>query len=190
MTIPNAIAAVGGFAEEADPSAMQLRRGEKVYDINYLEAFRTNLPLDRILLKPDDQIFIPTLSETQKENRVFVMGEVARTGAVNVNQGKLSLAEALATAGGLQATNASSRAIYVIRNTSEAQIDVFHLNAKNAMALAMAERFNLNARDVVYVDASGLATWNRIIGLILPSVKGVSDGMGAARNIELIMNGK
>ncbi len=140
MTIPNAIAAVGGFAEEADPSAMQLRRGEKVYDINYLEAFRTNLPLDRILLKPDDQIFIPTLSETQKENRVFVMGEVARTGAVNVNQGKLSLAEALATAGGLQATNASSRAIYVIRNTSEAQIDVFHLNAKNAMALAMAEQ--------------------------------------------------
>ena len=52
------------------------------------------------------------------------------------------------------------------------------------------ERFNLNARDVVYVDASGLATWNRIIGLILPSVNGVYGGIGAARNVELIMNGK
>ena len=190
MTIPNAIAAVGGFAEEADPSAMQLRRGEKVYDINYLEAFRTNLPLDRILLKPDDQIFVPALSETQKENRVYVMGEVAKTGTVNVNRGKLSLAEALATAGGLLTVYASSRSIYVIRNTSEDRIDVFHLDAKNAMALAMAERFNLNARDIVYVDASGIATWNRIIGQILPTVNGVYNGIAAARNVELIMNGK
>ena len=186
MTIPSAIASVGGFAEEADPSGMQLRRGDKVYNINYLDAFKANLPLDKILLKPDDQIFIPALSETQKENRVFVMGEVARTGAVNVNQGKLSLVEALAAAGGLNTGSASSRLIYVIRNTSDKQIDVYHLNAKNAMALAMAERFNLNSRDVVYVDASDLATWNRIMSLIVPSSAFINNGSSAVRNIELI----
>jgi polysaccharide export outer membrane protein len=186
MTIPAAIAGVGGFAEEADPAGMQLRRGDKVYNINYLDAFKANLPLDKILLKPDDQIFIPALSETQKENRVFVMGEVARTGAVNVNQGKLSLVEALASAGGLNTGSASSRLIYVIRNTSDKQIDVYHLNAKNAMALAMAERFNLNARDVVYVDASDLATWNRIMSLIVPSSAFINNGSSAVRNIELI----
>lgn len=186
MTIPAAIAGVGGFAEEADPAGMQLRRGDKVYNINYLDAFKANLPLDKILLKPDDQIFIPALTETQKENRVYVMGEVARTGAVNVNQGKLSLVEALASAGGLNTGSASSRLIYVIRNTSEKQIDVYHLNAKNAMALAMAERFNLNARDVVYVDASDLATWNRIMSLIVPSSAFINNGASAVRNIELI----
>lgn len=186
MTIPAAIAGVGGFAEEADPAGMQLRRGDKVYNINYLDAFKANLPLDKILLKPDDQIFIPALSETQKENRVFVMGEVARTGAVNVNQGKLSLVEALASAGGLNTGSASSRLIYVVRNTSDKQIDVYHLNAKNAMALAMAERFNLNARDVVYVDASDLATWNRIMSLIVPSSAFINNGASAVRNIELI----
>lgn len=190
MTIPSAIASVGGFAEEADPSGMQLRRGDKVYNINYLDAFKANLPLDKILLKPDDQIFIPALSETQKENRVYVMGEVARTGAVNVNQGKLSLVEALASAGGLNVNSASSKLIYVIRNTSDKQIDVYHLNAKNAMALAMAERFNLNARDVVYVDASDLATWNRIMSLIVPSSAFINNGASAVRNIELIeLNG-
>ncbi len=190
MTIPSAIASVGGFAEEADPSGMQLRRGDKVYNINYLDAFKANLPLDKILLKPDDQIFIPALTETQKENRVYVMGEVARTGAVNVNQGKLSLVEALAAAGGLNTGSASSRLIYVIRNTSDKQIDVYHLNAKNAMALAMAERFNLNSRDVVYVDASDLATWNRIMNLIVPSSAFINNGASAVRNIELIeLNG-
>jgi polysaccharide export outer membrane protein len=186
MTIPAAIAGVGGFAEEADPAGMQLRRGDKVYNINYLDAFKANLPLDKILLKPDDQIFMPALTETQKENRVYVMGEVARTGAVNVNQGKLSLVEALASAGGLNTGSASSRLIYVIRNTSDKQIDVYHLNAKNAMALAMAERFNLNARDVVYVDASDLATWNRIMNLIVPSSAFINNGASAVRNIELI----
>ena len=186
MTIPAAIAGVGGFAEEADPAGMQLRRGDKVYNINYLDAFKANLPLDKILLKPDDQIFIPALTETQKENRVYVMGEVARTGAVNVNQGKLSLVEALASAGGLQTTYASSKSIYVIRNTSEKQIDVYHLNAKNAMALAMAERFNLNSRDVVYVDASDLGTWNRLVNLILPTASIINYGASTTRNIELI----
>ena len=62
MTIPTVIASAGGFSEEADPAKMQLRRGDKVYNINYLDAFKSNLPLDRILMKPNDQIFIPALS--------------------------------------------------------------------------------------------------------------------------------
>ena len=190
MTIPTVIASAGGFSEEADPAKMQLRRGDKVYNINYLDAFKSNLPLDRILMKPNDQIFIPALSETQKENRVYVMGEVQKVGIVNVNQGKLSLVEALASAGGLQTMNASASSIYVIRNTSENQIDVFHLNGKNAMALAMADRFDLNAHDIVYVDASGIATWNRLISLILPSVQTVYYGTLTARTVQQISNSK
>ncbi len=84
--------------------------------------------------------------------------------------------------------NATSRGIYVIRNTSDKRIDVFRLNAKNAMALAMAERFDLNARDIVYVDASGLATWNRLISLILPSVQTVYYGLLATHNTYVVKN--
>lgn len=186
MTLPDMIASVGGFAKEADPSAMQLRRGDKVYNINYLDAFKSNLPLERMMVQPKDQLFVPALSETQKEQKVYVMGEVGRTGIVNIYSGKLTLAEALASAGGLQALNATSRGIYVIRNTSETKIDVFQLNAKNAMALAMADRFELNARDIVYVDASGLATWNRLISLILPSVQTVYYGALAAHNVHVV----
>ena len=86
--------------------------------------------------------------------------------------------------------NASASSIYVIRNTSENQIDVFHLNGKNAMALAMADRFDLNAHDIVYVDASGIATWNRLISLILPSVQTVYYGTLTARTVQQISNGK
>jgi polysaccharide export outer membrane protein len=188
MTIPMAIAEAGGFSQYADPAGMQLRRGDKVYNINYLDAFNKELPLDRILLKPDDQLFVPALTETQKKNRAYVMGEVQKVGLVDLSSGEVNLVEALSSAGGLQALNASSRSIYVIRNTSDKRIDVFHLNAKNAMALAMAERFDLNAHDIVYVDASGLATWNRFISLILPSVQTVYYGVLTTRNIQLIKN--
>ena len=188
MTLPLLLSAAGGFHENADPAKVQIRRGDKIYDINYLDAFKTNLPLDRILMKPGDQVFVPALAETQKENRVYVMGEVQKVGIVNVNQGKLSLVEALATAGGLQAMNASASSIYVIRNTSESQIDVFHLDSKNAMALALADRFDLKAHDIGYVDASGIATWNRLVTLILPTAQLIYHTANTARNVQLISN--
>lgn len=188
MTIPMAIAEVGGFNQYADPANMQLRRGDKVYKINYLEAFKKQLPLDKMLLKPDDQLYVPALSQTQRENRAYVMGEVQKVGLVDLVNGKVNLVEALSAAGGLQALNASSRSIYVIRNTSDKRIDVFNLNAKNAMALAMAERFDLDAHDIVYVDASGLATWNRFISLILPSVQTVYYGLLATHNAYVVKN--
>jgi polysaccharide export outer membrane protein len=38
----------------------------------------------------------------------------------------------------------------------------------------MAEQFELNPRDVVFVDASGLARYNRIVTLILPTASTVA----------------
>lgn len=186
LTIPLAVAAAGGFGAEADPSGMQLRRGDKVYNINFMDAFKANLPLDKIILKPDDQLFIPAMSETQKENKVYVLGEVGRVGVVNLNHGSLSLVEALATAGGLNALNASSKSIYVLRNSGANQVDVYHLNAKNAMALAMADRFDLNPHDIVYVDASGIATWNRLLTLIMPNASLLNTTSSFVENVSSI----
>ena len=188
MTIPVALAAAGGFTEDADLSLVQLRRGDKVYNIDFTSIFKSNVPMDKILLQPNDQLYVASKIETERDSRVYVMGEVQKTGVVNMVQKKLSLVEALATAGGLQAVNASSKSIYVIRNTSEKQIDIFQLNAKNAVALAMADKFQLNSHDIVYVDASDLATWNRLIGQILPSVQTVYYGVLTARNVQVISN--
>ena len=188
MTLPDAIAGVGGFTKEADPSQLQLRRGDKVYNINYLNAFKANLALERIVIKPNDQIFVPALTETQKDQKAYVMGEVGRPGIVNIYNGNLTLAEALATAGGLQALSATARGIYVIRNTSEKQIDVYQLNSKNAMALAMADRFQLSSRDIVYVDASELATWNRLLSLITPSVNATKTTTDIIYNVQRVHN--
>jgi polysaccharide export outer membrane protein len=100
----------------------------------------------------------------------------------------ISLAEALAAAGGVNAMNAAPSDIYVIRNTSKEKIDIYQLDAKNAMALAMADRFELNPRDIVYVDASGIATWNRLLSLITPTMSAIYLGTNIVQNVQDINN--
>ena len=186
MTLPVALAEAGGFTDDADLSMIQIRRDGKIYNLDYSTIFASDLPVDKILLKPNDKLYVSSKKETQLNNRVYVLGEVQRTGVIEMYERKLTLMDALATSGGLQAVNASSRSIYVIRNTSDERIDVFHLNAKNAMALAMANKFNLTSHDLVYVDASDLVTWNRIMGLILPTSAFIANGASALRNIEQV----
>ena len=182
MTIPDVIADVGGFSEKADPAFVQLRRGDKVYNIDYVRAFKENVPIERILVKPGDQLFVPLKADTERNRKVYVLGEVLRSGVIRMDN-YLTLAEALAAAGGVHAVNASSKDIYVIRNTAPERIDIYQLNAKNAMALAMADRFEMNPRDIVYVDASGLATWNRLLGLIMPTFNATVGTANTATNM-------
>ena len=185
MTISDMIANVGGFNEKADPSFVQLRRGEKVYNIDYVRAFKENIAIDRILVKPGDQLFVPLKADMERDRKVYVLGEVIRNSVVRMDN-YLTLAEALAASGGVNPTYASSSDIYVIRNTSEKKIDIYQLNAKNAMALAMADRFELSPRDIVYVDASGIATWNRLLGLIKPTMDFASSTADFIQKIEYI----
>ncbi len=187
MTIPDVIAEVGGFNEKADPSLVQLRRGEKIYNIDYVRAFKDNVAIERILVKPGDQVFVPLRAETERDRKVYVLGEVMRNSVVRMDR-YLTLAEALAASGGVNPVYASSSDIYVIRNTAADKIDIYQLNAKNAMALAMADRFEMNPRDIVYVDASGLATWNRLIGLVLPTVNVVRQGVDIGYYVQLMHN--
>ena len=187
MTISDMIANVGGFNEKADPSFVQLRRGEKVYNIDYVRAFKENIAIDRILVKPGDQLFVPMKADMERDRKVYVLGEVNRSGIVRMDT-YLTLAEALAASGGVNAVNASPKDIYVIRNTTSEKIDIYQLDAKNAMALAMADRFELNPRDIVYVDASGIATWNRLLGLIMPTMNAVYTSTNTIQNIQEIHN--
>ena len=100
----------------------------------------------------------------------------------------LSLAEAISASGGLQVQYASPKDIYVIRNTSDAKVDIYQLDAKNAMSLALADRFELNPRDIVYVDASGIATWNRLISLITPTMGLIRQGIDMGYYVQQMHN--
>jgi polysaccharide biosynthesis/export protein len=102
---------------------------------------------------------------------VFVMGEVQRPGGVPFNNGRMSLSEALGDAGGISQVSGDASQVYVVRGRDAGKQAVYHLDATSAASMATADSFELQPNDVVFVDASALVKWSRIIGLILPATQ-------------------
>jgi polysaccharide export outer membrane protein len=111
---------------------------------------------------------------------VFVAGEVMRPIALPMYNGRLTLNEALGESGGISPTSGDSSQIYVVRKSGTDQV-VYQLDGRKPGALAMAEGFELNPKDLVYVAATPLANWHRAISLIFPSA--LSGAVGTATPI-------
>lgn len=73
--------------------------------------------------------------------------------------------------GGILTESAEAENIYVFRSESANSINVYHLNAGNPMALVFGDQFALRPGDIVFVDATGLARWNRVIKMVLPTAQ-------------------
>ncbi|MFS2166178.1 polysaccharide biosynthesis/export family protein [Variovorax sp. Varisp62] len=180
MTLAEAIGRAGSFTQSGDRSRVTLTRGgvSTVIDLPMLQSM--GLDGNSIALRNGDVVNVGS----RDDSRVFVMGEVRGPGALLMrNNGRLSLNEALGDAGGPDLLSASTGQIYVVRNAPD-NLDkqqIFNLNARNPAALALADRFELQPRDVVYVDHVPLVTWNRVISLILPSAQVVNLGRDTAR---------
>ncbi|WP_232076762.1 polysaccharide biosynthesis/export family protein [Variovorax sp. PBL-H6] len=170
MTLPEAIHRAGGFTAEADRSSLSVSRGgaTTVIDLPRLTALGVN-PTDILLVAGD---LVRVLS--REDAKVYVMGEVTRPVAQPLRNGRLTLNQALGEAGGVSTTTGNPRQIYVVRAAAAGAPEIFHLDASAPVAYALAEGFELKARDVVYVDPVPLVRWNRVISLILPSAQVVN----------------
>ena len=169
MTLPEAINRAGGITAAGDRSFVTLTRSNETTVVDLMQLQELGVNPNQILLESGDLVTV----RSRDDSKVFVMGEILRPSALPMRNGRLSLNEALGEAGGPNLVTANTSQIYVIRNTAQAGSPaVFHLNAGNPTALALAETFPLRPRDVVYIDPVPLVNWNRIVSLILPSALG------------------
>jgi polysaccharide biosynthesis/export protein len=168
--LPEAIHRAGGFTAEADRSSVSVSRSgtTTVVDLPRLTALGVN-PTDIILAAGD---LVRVLS--REDAKVYVMGEVTRPVAQPLRNGRLTLNQALGEAGGVSTTTGNPQQIYVVRASTAGTPEIFHLDASAPVAYALAEGFELKARDVVYVDPVPLVRWNRVISLVLPSAQVVN----------------
>ena len=104
--------------------------------------------------------------------KVYVLGEVAKTGFLPINDQQLTIADALALSGWLDPAAADPRYIYVIRGNFTCP-QIFWLDAKTPDRLLLAERFSLQPRDVLYVSSAPATRWNRVLNQLLPTVQTV-----------------
>lgn len=166
FTLSEAINRAGGFLPTADQSRLVLSRGERTWTLNFQDLQARGNRLDQILLKDGDSLLV----QNRDESAVYLMGEVMRPSSIPTHNGRLSLAQALSEAGGIANTTADARSIYVIRRgRADNTVDAFHLDARSPVAMVMADKFALQPRDVVYVDAGTLVRWNKVMTLLLPT---------------------
>lgn len=181
MTLSEAIGRAGSFTAVGDRSRIALTRGGKTTLIDLPMLLKMGIDGNRIPLQNGDIVNVSTRDDNA--NRVTVMGEILRPTALTMRNGRMTLNEALGDASGPDLLSSDPGQIYVIRNTSDDAMtqQIFNLNAKNPVALALADRFELQPRDVVYVDHVPLVTWNRVISLILPAAQVVNLSRDTAR---------
>lgn len=165
MTLMEAINRTGGVLPTADRSWINVTRGDRTIRVSLPELLRRGLNPSSIRLQPGDIVRVVP----REESKVFVMGEVTNPTALVLRDGRLTLGEALGDAGGPSQLTADSGQIFVVRSNDKARPDVYHLDARSASALAVAENFELKAKDVVFVDSNSLVRWNRFVSLLLPS---------------------
>jgi len=172
MTLPEAINRAGGFTDKSDRSRVAVTRGDETVVVNMPDMIRKGVNPDRIILRDGDLVRV----YAQADSKVFVMGEVGRPGGVMFNNGRMSLNQALGDAGGISQTSGDASQVYVVRGRESAKPEVFHLDASSAAAMATADAFELKPNDVVFVDASALVKWSRVINMILPATQAAAAG--------------
>ena len=176
MTLPEALGRAGGFTATADRSAIAITRNGSTTTVNLAQLTERGVNPTGILLSHGDLVRVLA----REDAKVFVMGEVLRPSTQTLRNGRLTLNEALGDSGGVSPVSGDPRQIFVIRAANRAQPEIYHLDAHSPTAYAMAEGFELQARDVVYVDPAPLVRWNRVISLILPSAQVVNTARDAA----------
>ncbi len=163
LTVAEAISRAGGATPDADLSNATLNRDGKLYPIDVLALYEQGNSAQNQLLKDGDVLNIPD----KKDNKVYVMGEVGRQMPVPINKGKMTLAQAVSEAYGVDFNSARPEELYVIRG-GQAKPEIFQLDAESPDALILADQFPLQAHDIVFVGTAGVTRWSRTLNQILP----------------------
>ena len=165
MTLMEALNRAGGLTPVADQSHVAINRDGKTYRVDLLQMLHRGVNPASIMLTHGDVVRVLS----REQSKVFVSGEVLMPKSLLMHSGRMTLNEALGEAGGINPQTGDGRQVYVVRNAADKQPMVFHLDTQSPAGLSLAEEFQLQPKDVVYVDAAPLATWHRVISLIFPS---------------------
>lgn len=165
--ITEMLSRAGGATADADLAGVTVTRGAETIRLDLQSLFYDGDTRGDVQLRHGDIVNVPE----RRAAKVFVTGEVLAPKALLMPRGPLTLAEALAEAGGVNPLSANAGQIFVLRGdaSGEARPLVFHLNASAADALLLADQFVLASRDVVYVDTAPVVRWARLANSILPT---------------------
>ena len=166
ISIYAALGAAGGInAQQGDNSSITLTRQGRSYTLNSIELERAGYSLHNLLIQANDTIYV----NARESQKVYVMGEAGKNHALPIRSAGMSLGDVLGESLGINPFTASRSKIYVVRYQPNDQLsEIYNLNLTSIADFGLANQFKMRSNDIIYVDATGLVRWQRIINQIVP----------------------
>jgi polysaccharide biosynthesis/export protein len=147
-SLVDAIALAGGYKGSAKDAVARVQRDGESFEIRLSDLL--DLPQDDLTVAPGDRI-----SLISRPQSFSILGAPNKADEVVFPRSRLTLAEAVALAGGANPNAGDAAAIFVFRYVplpnGREQPTVYHLNMMHAGAYLLSQRFMMRDRDVLYV---------------------------------------
>ncbi|MEM8665595.1 MAG: polysaccharide biosynthesis/export family protein, partial [Pseudomonadota bacterium] len=178
--ILDTVAAAGGTTGETYQSQVTLRRGKTVASANLEDLFDD--PANNVPVKSGDVVLV---SDVTKTFTVFGAANVKQEFAFEAR--RVTLAEGLARAGGLNDELADAKGVFIFRfepdfivkaldkravTTAEGSMvpTIYQLNLKNPKAFFLMPLFDLRDEDIIYVANHPSAQLGKFLEIVSPII--------------------
>ena len=166
VSVYTALGMAGGVnSQQGDNASITLVREGRTYKLNTIELEKAGLSLHNLLIQPNDTLYV----NSRENQKIYVMGESGKNQSLPMRDQGMSLSDVLGESLGLNPLSASRSKIYVVRSQPNAtHTEVYQMDLSSIADFGLANQFKMRSNDIVYVDASGLARWQRVINQIIP----------------------
>lgn len=166
VSVYTALGMAGGVnAQQGDNTSMTLVRQGRTYQLNTVELEKAGLSLHNLLIQPNDTLYV----NNRENQKIYVMGESGKNQSLPLRDQGMSLSDVLGESLGLDPLSASRSKIYIVRSQANTtHTEVYQMDLTSIADFGLANQFKMRSNDIVYVDASGLARWQRVVNQVIP----------------------
>jgi polysaccharide export outer membrane protein len=193
----DAIARAGGPKSQGFDSWVMLERDGRRATLPF--GALVYEPSNNVYIKPNDTIYV------YREPQTFVaFGATGQQGQFGFDQWRLSLAEAVARAGGLNDLRADPAAVFVYRGEPRKMLDqlkvdasknegpfvpvIYQVNFHDPAGYFLATQFQMRNKDVIYISNSASVESAKLMQYIRLVTATANDPMVAGENFMVLRN--
>jgi polysaccharide biosynthesis/export protein len=172
----DALAAAAGVRDPVDKTTIQITRANNVY----------SLPMDTIIRDPQQNVpLLPgdVVTALFQPYSFTALGATGKTDEVNFESRGITLAQALARAGGLIDARSNARGVFIFRFVPKASLTwprqpvqttpeglvpvVFRIDMSDPASFFLVQNFPMENRDVLYVSNAPITEINKFLQVLL-----------------------
>ena len=175
----DALAAAGGVRQPVNKMTLQLTRGNRVQ----------SLPLDTIIRDPRQNIVLQpgdVITSLHQSLSYTVLGATGKNEEINFEAQGISLAQALARAGGLQDARSDAQGVFIFRFESPVALDlkdkqplttpegkvpvIYRVDLKDPATFFVAQNFPVQDKDLLFVSNAPAAELQKFLNIVVSVV--------------------